>query len=162
MLQESKSKTKYLLEKSKQLKKRITIIRKRFPTSDQYWRIRLIESKRWLLINKIEDFQKNIGKQVDVEKQNISKDEEIFIQAFNFKDLKDQNIYDFSTRVVKKAKDWRIAASLEKEGKGRYLWLSVFNNRLELLKRDLKEGKLDNMLEKSAGELVYDITGMLR
>ena len=134
-------------------------MRKRFPTSDQYWRIRLIESKRWLLINKIEDFQKNIGKQVDVEKQNISKDEEIFIQAFT---LKDQNAYDFSTKVVKKDKDWRIVASLEKEGKGRYLWLSVFNNRLELLKMDIKKGKLDNMLEKSAEELVYYINRKLR
>ena len=55
-----------------------------------------------------------------------------------------------------------IAASLEKEGKGRYLWLNVFNNRLELLKMDIKKGNLDNMLEKSAEELVYDITGMLR
>ena len=154
--------TQDLLEKSKKLKSKAEDLLQEMGESKDYWQIRILESERWLLAKNIDDFQENLMKQVEEARQTAPNPNNVWIEAHKFETrdlptLKRVNRYIFSARIIKDLKIGLPAMSkIMKKGNTRYLQVESFETVVRELKKQIVEGKKDNLLRGHVEEIVYN------
>lgn len=154
--------TQDLLEKSKKLKSKAEDLLQEMGESNEYWQIRVLESERWLLAKNIDDFQKDLMKQVEEARLTAPNPNNVWIEAHKFETrdlpaLKLVNRYIFSARIIKDLKIGLLAMSkMMKKGNIRFLQVELFEAVVRELKKQIMEGKKDNLLRDRVEEILYN------
>jgi len=154
-----------LLERSKALNSEAEALLQEIGESKEYWQTRILESERRLLIKNIDDFQKDLMKDVEEARATVPHPDNILLEAHKSETwdratgaLKRVNQYIFSTRVIEKPRrDLAVASRMVEKEHVKYLWVKPFETAVEGLKREIMEGKKDSLLGGRVDEIVYNL-----
>ena len=102
-------------------------------------------------------------KRVEEARLTVSNPDDVWLETHKFETcyhptLERVNRYNFSTRIMKDYKIGFPAMSkmMEKEH-AKYLWPKLFEIVIEELKKQIMEGKKDNLLRGRVEEIVYNL-----
>lgn len=152
-----------LLERSKSLKSRAEALIQEMGESKEYWQIRILESERWLLAKNIDNFQKDLMKRVEEARLTVSNPDDIWLEAHKFETgytptLERVNQYIFSTRKIKNYEiDLPAMSKMMEKEDVKYRWVEFFESTIEELKKQIMEGRKDNLLRGRVEEIVYNL-----
>ena len=143
--------TQDLLEKSNKLKSKAEALLQEMGESKEYWKIRLLESERWLLARNIDDFQEDVMKQVadKLEEARLPapNPNNVWIETQKAKlldppTLKRVNRYIFSAVIIKNLKIGLITMKrMMKEGDTKFLKVESFETVVRELKKEIMKAR---------------------
>ena len=155
-----------LLEKSKKLKSKAEALLQEMGESREYWKIRLLESERWLLARNVDDFQEDLMKLVahklEEARPPARNPNNVWIETHKARlldptTLKRVNRYIFSAVIIKDLKIGSITMSrMMKEEDIKFLKVESFETVVRELKKEIMEGKKDNLLRDPVEKILYN------